>query len=66
MKQQLTAPATLTQIATAYGVCRQTMRKYLKIAGIYQKHNKKKQLYTPKEINLIIQELGHPDIYQNH
>lgn len=63
MKQVLTAPATLQQIATAYGVSTTTFRKWLKIAGIYKPHNKGTNLYTAKEINKIIDTIGPTQIY---
>ena len=60
MKTQIPPTATISQLAAAYGVHPDTMKKWLRIAGI--KHNPKRRLYTASEIQKIIQELGPPYI----
>lgn len=58
MKKELKAPATLRQIADAYNISTKTMRSWLRIAGIYTRHNIGRKLYTAREIQQIIDEIG--------
>lgn len=61
MNSHVIKSRSFSQLCADYGVCRTTMLKWIRrVKGIREAEEKRKIIYTPREVLMIYEHLGMP------